>query len=61
MKARLPDNEAQRLKTLRGYDVLDTPSEQACGSGKFIHKLEKMTGRALQYRPRGRPRKDSDE
>ncbi len=29
MKARLPDNEAQRLKTLRGYDVLDTPPEQA--------------------------------
>ena len=29
MKALLPDNEAQRLKTLRGYDVLDTPSEQA--------------------------------
>lgn len=29
MKALLPDNEARRLKTLRGYDVLDTPSEQA--------------------------------
>ena len=29
MKALLPDNEAQRLKTLRRYDVLDTPSEQA--------------------------------
>lgn len=29
MKAPLPPNEAQRLKTLRGYDVLDTPPEPA--------------------------------
>jgi two-component system cell cycle sensor histidine kinase/response regulator CckA len=28
MKASLPPDEAQRLKTLRGYDVLDTPPEQ---------------------------------
>ena len=29
MKAELPPNETQRLETLRGYDVLDTPPEQA--------------------------------
>ncbi len=29
MKAPLPPNEAQRLETLRGYDVLDTPPESA--------------------------------
>ena len=29
-----------------------------CGSEKFIGKLERLTGRELQYRPRGRPRKD---
>lgn len=29
MKAPLPPNEARRLETLRGYDVLDTPPEQA--------------------------------
>lgn len=29
MKATLPPNEAQRLETLRDYDVLDTPPEPA--------------------------------
>lgn len=29
-----------------------------CGSEKFIKKLEKVTGRMLRDRPRGRPRKD---
>ncbi len=29
MKAPLPPNEVQRLETLRGYDVLDTPPEPA--------------------------------
>jgi diguanylate cyclase (GGDEF)-like protein/PAS domain S-box-containing protein len=29
MKAPLPPNEAQRLETLRGYDVLDTPPESS--------------------------------
>ncbi len=29
MKAPLPSNEGKRLETLRGYDVLDTPPEQA--------------------------------
>ncbi len=28
-----------------------------CGSEKFVQKLEKLAGRALQYRPQGRPRK----
>ncbi len=32
-----------------------------CGSQKFIGKLERLTGRVLQYRPRGRPRKDEDK
>ena len=29
MKAALPDNEVQRLATLHGYKILDTPPEQA--------------------------------
>ena len=32
-----------------------------CGSDRFIRKLEKKTGKALQFRPRGRPRRESDE
>ena len=32
-----------------------------CGSQKFIGKLERLTGRVLQYRLRGRPRKDEDK
>jgi hypothetical protein len=32
-----------------------------CGSEKFIQKLEKLTGRALQYRPRGRPKTEEDD
>jgi hypothetical protein len=32
-----------------------------CGSQKFIGILERLTGRVLQYRPRGRPRKDEDK
>ena len=32
-----------------------------CGSEKFIRKLETLTGRLLQYRPRGRPKKDDDK
>ena len=33
----------------------------ACGSDKFIKKLEKQIGKALQYRPLGRPRKLGDD
>ena len=32
-----------------------------CGSDRFIQKLERVMGRALQYRPRGRPRRDAGE
>ncbi len=28
-----------------------------CGSVKFVRRLERLTGRMLAYRPRGRPRK----
>ena len=50
-------DEVEKLGVLRRNIEKGLP----CGSDKFIHKLEKMTGKALQYRPRGRPRKDSDE
>jgi putative transposase len=50
-------DEPQRLEVLRRNVDKGLP----CGSEKFIQKLEKMTGRALQYRPRGRPRKERDE
>jgi putative transposase len=50
-------DEPQRLEVLRRNVDKGLP----CGSKKFIQKLEKMTGRALQYRPRGRPRKKRDE
>lgn len=50
-------DETEKLGVLRRNIEKGLP----CGSDKFIHKLEKITGRALQYRPRGRPRKDSDE
>jgi len=29
-----------------------------CGSASFLKKMEKQAGRALQYRPQGRPRAD---
>jgi len=45
----------QQLEVLRRNAEKGLP----CGSEKFIRKLEKLTGRALQYRPRGRPRKDA--
>ena len=32
-----------------------------CGSQKFIGQLERLTGQELQYRPRGRPKKDEDK
>jgi len=30
-----------------------------CGSERFIRKLEKLAGRALQFQPPGRPKKDN--
>ena len=50
-------DEPEKLEVIRRNVDKGLP----CGSDKFIRKLEKMTGKALQYRPRGRPRKDSDE
>ncbi len=50
-------DEPQRLEILRRNVEKGLP----CGSEKFIQKLEKLTGRALQYRPRGRPKKENDE
>ena len=47
-------DEPQELEVLRRNADKGLP----CGSEKFIRKLEKLTGRALQYRPQGRPRKD---
>jgi putative transposase len=32
-----------------------------CGSQKFVRKLEKITGRILQYRPQGRPSTRSED
>ena len=50
-------DEPEKLGVLRRNVDKGLP----CGSEKFIQKLEKLTGRALQYRPRGRPRKTNDE
>lgn len=50
-------DEPEKLEVLRRNVEKGLP----CGSEKFIHRLEKMTGRALQYRPRGRPRRVDDE
>lgn len=47
-------DEPVKLEVLRRNADKGLP----CGSEKFIQKLEKLTGRALQYRPRGRPRKE---
>ena len=47
-------DEPQRLEILRRNADKGLP----CGSAKFIRTLEKMTGQALQYRPRGRPGKE---
>jgi putative transposase len=30
-----------------------------CGEVSFVHKLERLTGRSLTYRPQGRPRKEA--
>jgi putative transposase len=50
-------DDPDKLEVLRRHADKGLP----CGSAKFIHKLEKITGRELRYRPRGRPRKERDE
>ena len=47
----------QELEVLRRNADKGLP----CGSEKFIRKLEKLTGRALQYRPQGRPRMNDEK
>jgi putative transposase len=47
-----PDVEAA-LMVLRRNTMMGLP----CGSEKFISKLERRSGRALHYKPQGRPRK----
>lgn len=50
-------DEPDKLDILRRHVDKGLP----CGSPKFIQKLEMLTGRDLQYRPRGRPRKATVE
>ena len=50
-------DEPQQLEILRRNVEKGLP----CGSEKFIQMLEKLTGQALQYRPRGRPKQESNE
>ena len=45
--------DANQLSVLRRNIDKGLP----CGSERFIKKLERLTGRVLQYRPQGRPRK----
>lgn len=46
----------QQLEVLRRNADKGLP----CGSPKFIQKLEKLTGRALQFRPPGRPKSQKE-
>lgn len=50
-------DEQQCLKRLRSHANKGLP----CGSPTFIEQLESSTGRMLQCRPQGRPRKSSVE
>ncbi|MGQ0577755.1 MAG: adenylate/guanylate cyclase domain-containing protein [Betaproteobacteria bacterium] len=50
-------DEPQELEVLRRNADKGLP----CGSERFIRKLEKLTGRGLQYRPQGRPRKENNK
>ena len=50
-------DEPQSLEMIRRNVEKGLP----CGSEKFIQKLEQITGRALRYRPRGRPPRKSEE
>ena len=47
----------QTLERLRRHTEKGLP----CGPEKFVRKLEKVTGRALQYRSQGRPRTHDDK
>jgi putative transposase len=49
-------DEPQRLEILRRNVEKGLP----CGTEKFIRKLERISGRALGFRPRGRPKKDDE-
>ena len=48
--------EEANLDVLRRNTEMGLP----CGSDNFVKNLERRTGRALRYRPRGRPRKPAD-
>jgi len=48
-----PENELSVLRR-------NTDKGLPCGSDRFIKKLEKKAGRALGFRPRGRPTKQED-
>ena len=50
-------DEPEQLDVLRRHVEKGLP----CGGTKFIQRLEKLTGRAPKYRPRGRPKKTSGE
>ena len=45
-------DEPDKLNTLRQHVNKGLP----CGSQSFVSKLERLTGRTLQYRPPGRPK-----
>jgi len=47
-------DEPEHLTVIRR----NTDKGLPCGSASFLKKLEKQTGRVLQYRPQGRPRID---
>ncbi len=49
-------DETEQISILRRNADKGLP----CGSDRFIRKLEKLAGRVLQYRPQGRPKKDTD-
>jgi len=46
-------DEPQRVAVLRRSVEKGLP----CGTEKFVQRLEKISGRILQYRPIGRPKK----
>lgn len=50
-------DESSQLETLRRNADKGLP----CGSEKFILRLEKLVGRELAFRPRGRPRKRAEK